>query len=174
MMALLLRDRRNRLRVDDLARVCYMFSVEAEHSSRAANAAPLPGILLRLQFPEQSGQARSECQFDSGLRKPKGCGVVQPEERRPPCLSPPVPHIHGMRHWFSPPVHVRDIDNAGSTIGVNSVEGAIEQLQRWPVKAKLRAAYPICYGALADPPTSTVEDARKAFEAAAKEAKVLR
>lgn len=74
--------------------------------------------------------------------------------------------------WFWPPVHVRDLQT-GHTVEVKSVEGAIEQMRTWPkIGAKMKAAYPICYGAMEG--SSTVDEARQAFEAAAKDAKVLR
>lgn len=75
-------------------------------------------------------------------------------------------------HWFSPPVIVKAAH--GHMLEVKSVEACIEQMQKWPVRPKLKAAYPICYGALADPPTSTIDQARKAFIAAAKEARAWR
>lgn len=78
-------------------------------------------------------------------------------------------------HWFWPPVHVRDLET-GHTVGVKSVEAAIEQMatwpKKWPVPPALEAAYPICYGAREG--SRTVDEARAAFEAAAIEAKVLR
>ncbi|CDX54503.1 conserved hypothetical protein [Mesorhizobium plurifarium] len=76
-------------------------------------------------------------------------------------------------HWFDR-VSVREIAT-GQTRGVNSVEAAIEEMQTWPkVGPKLRAAYPVCYGVVAGEEGFTVEQARAAFVAAAKEAKVLR
>ncbi|MBZ9904778.1 DUF982 domain-containing protein [Mesorhizobium sp. BR115XR7A] len=81
-------------------------------------------------------------------------------------------------NWISPPVHVRDINSAGLTIiWVNSVERCIEVLQTWSVNPspppKMLRAREVCYGAAEDPPTYSAEQAREAFEAAAKEAKVL-
>ncbi|WP_189524465.1 MULTISPECIES: DUF982 domain-containing protein [unclassified Mesorhizobium] len=61
----------------------------------------------------------------------------------------------------------------GHALGVKSVETAIEQMRTWPkVGPKLKAAYPICYGVMEG--KHTVDEARLAFEAAAKEAKVWR
>lgn len=72
--------------------------------------------------------------------------------------------------WFTPPVRVKT--QPGEIRDVQSVEACIEQMRVWPkVGPKLRAAYPVCYGALEG--GATAEEARKAFVAAAKEAKVL-
>ncbi|RWI96408.1 MAG: DUF982 domain-containing protein [Mesorhizobium sp.] len=74
--------------------------------------------------------------------------------------------------WFWPPVCVKELAT-GHTVGVKSVETAIEQMQTWPRKGPmLKAAYPICYGVMEG--KHTVDEARLAFEAAAKEAKVWR
>ncbi len=68
--------------------------------------------------------------------------------------------------WFWPPVLLK------RRVEIKSVEACLEQMRQWPkVGPKMRAAYPICYGALEG--SSTVEDARAAFVKAAKEAKVL-
>lgn len=75
-------------------------------------------------------------------------------------------------HRFKP-VTIRD-PATGMKTGVSDVEAALAYMRKWPVRAKLKAAYPICYGAIADPPTSAVEEAQEAFVEAAKEAKVLR
>lgn len=73
--------------------------------------------------------------------------------------------------WFSPPVRVKT-SRVGHILEVKSVETCIEQMRVWPkIGPKLRAAYPVCYGALEG--SYTVEQAREAFIAAAKEAKVL-
>lgn len=72
--------------------------------------------------------------------------------------------------WFNPPVMVKT--QPGKILEVKSVEACIEQMRVWPkVGPKLRAAYPVCYGALEG--GATAEEAREAFVAAAKEAKVL-
>lgn len=72
--------------------------------------------------------------------------------------------------WFSPPVKVRT--QPGRILEVKSVEECLEQMRMWPkVGPKLRAAYPICYGALAG--EATADEARRAFIAAAKEAGML-
>lgn len=55
---------------------------------------------------------------------------------------------------------------------VNSVEVALETMRGWPVRPKLRAAYVICAEVFDG--TKTVDDARKAFVAAAKEAGAYR
>lgn len=74
--------------------------------------------------------------------------------------------------WFWPPVNVHEL-STGHTLGVKSVEAAIEQMQTWPkVGPKMKAAYPVCYGVMEG--KHTVDEARAAFHAAAKEAKVLR
>ncbi|TIX42751.1 MAG: DUF982 domain-containing protein [Mesorhizobium sp.] len=77
--------------------------------------------------------------------------------------------------WFWPPVNVKEL-STGHTVVVKSVEGAIEQMQTWPKKMpippKLKAAYPICYGVMEG--KHTVDEARQAFDAAAREAKVWR
>ncbi|WP_281408938.1 DUF982 domain-containing protein [Mesorhizobium sp. B2-8-9] len=74
--------------------------------------------------------------------------------------------------WFWPPVYVREL-STGQTLGVKSVEAAIEQMRTWPkVGKKMKEAYPICYGVMDG--SHTVDQCRAAFEAAAKEAKVVR
>lgn len=55
---------------------------------------------------------------------------------------------------------------------VNSVEAALEAMRPWPVRAKKKAAYVICAEVLDG--TKTVDDARKAFVASAKEAGAYR
>ena len=56
---------------------------------------------------------------------------------------------------------------------VSDVERALQVMQGWVrdkgLTPKIAEAYPICYGAIANPPTSTIEEARAAFIAAAKE-----
>ncbi|MCZ8548708.1 DUF982 domain-containing protein [Mesorhizobium qingshengii] len=70
-------------------------------------------------------------------------------------------------HWFNPPVYVKT-DRPGLRFGVSHVEGASEQLLKWTKKGpKWAYAVSVCRAALAEevPP----QQARKAFEAAAKE-----
>ncbi|QOF70745.1 DUF982 domain-containing protein [Aminobacter sp. SR38] len=71
------------------------------------------------------------------------------------------------------PVSVRSMSNSGLTVNVKSCEAAIDEMDTWPKRtAKWRLAYQRCYEAIED--RVPVADARKAFEAAAKEAGVLR
>lgn len=76
--------------------------------------------------------------------------------------------------WFqTTPIPVRSIANAGHTAMVNSVEAAIEQMETWPTRGpKWRKAYKVCFDALEG--MAEAKDARMAFEAAAKEAGMLR
>ncbi|MER9561008.1 DUF982 domain-containing protein [Mesorhizobium sp. M0571] len=74
-------------------------------------------------------------------------------------------------HWFYPPVYVRT-DRLGVTHRCNNVEGAAEELLKWTkMGPKWRKAVQVCIDAVAD--RATPEEARKAFEAAAKEEGVL-
>ncbi|ESZ60695.1 DUF982 domain-containing protein [Mesorhizobium sp. C120A] len=78
-------------------------------------------------------------------------------------------------HSFSAPVAI--LWSRG-TAHIGDVERALEEMQSWVrdkgLSPAIEAAYPICYGAIADTPSSTVEEARAAFIEAAKEAKVYR
>ncbi|UVK46643.1 DUF982 domain-containing protein [Mesorhizobium sp. AR07] len=74
-------------------------------------------------------------------------------------------------HWFNPPVYVKT-DRPGLRFGVSHVEAASEQLLKWTKKGpKWAYAVSVCRAALAEevPP----QEARKAFEAAAKEEKMF-
>ncbi|UVK39375.1 DUF982 domain-containing protein [Mesorhizobium sp. AR10] len=74
-------------------------------------------------------------------------------------------------HWFNPPVYVRT-DRPGLSYGVSHVEGAAEQLLKWTKKGpKWDYAVRVCMAALAD--EMPTQEARKAFEAAAKEEKMF-
>lgn len=74
-------------------------------------------------------------------------------------------------HWFSPAVTVKPAP--GVMTEVKSVETALETMRGWPRKGpKLKAAYVVCAGVLDG--DRTVDEARQAFIAAAKEAKVWR
>lgn len=78
-----------------------------------------------------------------------------------------------MKHFQTTPVPVRSMCNPGLTVQVSSCEAAIEQMDTWPKHtAKWRLAYQRCYEAIED--RVTVDEAKKAFEAAAREAGVLR
>lgn len=78
-----------------------------------------------------------------------------------------------MKHFQTTPVPVRSMENSGITVNVSSCEAAIEQMDTWVKRgAKWRLAYQRCYEAIED--RVPVADARKAFEAAAREAGVLR
>ncbi|MDX8537046.1 DUF982 domain-containing protein [Mesorhizobium abyssinicae] len=72
-------------------------------------------------------------------------------------------------HWFKA-VTIKAAP--GMMQGVSSVEAALEVMRGWPVKPKLRAAYIACAEVLDG--IGTVEAAREAFVAAAREAGVLR
>jgi hypothetical protein len=73
------------------------------------------------------------------------------------------------RHWFSPPVNVRTPERVGLRLHVNSVEVAAEELLKWDRRGpQWRKAVASCMAALKG--KATPEQARKAFEAAAKEA----
>ena len=82
--------------------------------------------------------------------------------------------------WWNhlPPVAVRAADNAGITMHVRSVEDAVEQMEAWPLPAggkrspKWRKAYKIAFDALEG--MAELDAVRKAFEAAAREAGMLR
>ena len=80
-----------------------------------------------------------------------------------------------MFHSFSEPVTIR-WNRGMSSIG--DVERALEEMQTWVrdkgLSPAIEAAYPVCYGALSDPPTSTIAEAREAFVLAAREQGVLR
>ncbi|RRI06389.1 DUF982 domain-containing protein [Mesorhizobium tamadayense] len=75
-------------------------------------------------------------------------------------------------HWFDPPVYVKT-DQVGMRYGVNHVEGAAEQLLKWPRRGgeKWQAAVELCIAAMEGktPP----KEVRAAFEAAAEEAGML-
>jgi Protein of unknown function (DUF982) len=73
--------------------------------------------------------------------------------------------------WFDPPVSVKT-QTIGRICQVNNVRAASEQMLGWPRRGpKWRNAIEICLAALDGRKTSA--DARKAFEAAAREAGVL-
>ncbi|MER9832535.1 DUF982 domain-containing protein [Mesorhizobium sp. M0134] len=70
-------------------------------------------------------------------------------------------------HWFSTPVYVKT-DRPGVTYGCNNVEDAAEELLKWTkMGPKWRKAVQLCIDAIED--RATPAEARKAFEAAAKE-----
>ena len=72
------------------------------------------------------------------------------------------------RHRFSPPVPVM-MDTPGLRLQVSSVEVAAEELLKWPKRGpKWMTAVEVCASVLNDLTPS--DDARKPFEAAAKEA----
>jgi hypothetical protein len=74
--------------------------------------------------------------------------------------------------WFSPPVPVRT-KRVGMTREVSSVEAAAEELLTWEKQgAAWRKAVQACIDA--GEGTKTPEDARKAFQAAAKACGMLR
>lgn len=74
--------------------------------------------------------------------------------------------------WFWPPVQVKELAS-GYTREVKAVEDCVAQLETWPARgAKWRKAYKTCFDALEG--MATADDARKAFEAAAKDAGYLR
>jgi len=74
--------------------------------------------------------------------------------------------------WFSPAVQVKEIAS-GHTYNVKAVEICVEQMETWPKRGpRWRKAYKVCFDALEG--MATPDDARKAFEAAAEEAGVLR
>ncbi|MER8605858.1 DUF982 domain-containing protein [Mesorhizobium sp. M1233] len=74
-------------------------------------------------------------------------------------------------HWFNPPVYVRT-DRPGHRYGVSHVEGAAEELMKWTKRGpKWNLAVQSCIDAFEDKVTPM--DVRKAFEAAAKEEKML-
>ena len=79
--------------------------------------------------------------------------------------------------WFWPPVRVREI-GTGHTYVVKSVEVAVEQMETWPLPEsgrrgpKYRKAYKVCFDALEG--MAEANAAGEVFEAAAKEAGVLR
>lgn len=78
-----------------------------------------------------------------------------------------------VEHWFNPPVAVRDANNAGRTINVSNVPRAGELLLSWGESGpEWRAAVQTCIDT--ETGKKTAADVRKAFEAAAKEAKMLR
>lgn len=72
---------------------------------------------------------------------------------------------------ITPPAQVKELAT-GQTYNFKAVEICIEQLETWPKRgAKWRKAYKVCFEAEG---MATADDARKAFEAAAIEAGVLR
>lgn len=72
-------------------------------------------------------------------------------------------------HRFSKPVTIRWERGMQE---VSDVERALEVMRGWPVKPKLKAAYIVC--AECRDGTKSAEEARSAFIAAAKEAKLWR
>lgn len=75
--------------------------------------------------------------------------------------------------WFSPPVPVRDVNKPGLTINVSNIPRAAEVLLTWPEKGpKWRKAVQTCIDA--GEGRKSADEVRKAFEAAAKEAGMLR
>jgi len=75
------------------------------------------------------------------------------------------------RIWFSkPPVCVMDRAKPGLVRQVSSVEAAAEELLKWPNSRKRDKAATLIADAHAG--KADVDQAKKAFEAAAKEAKV--
>ena len=75
--------------------------------------------------------------------------------------------------WFSPAVPVRSATKLGMTHNVSNVQAASEQLLTWTKRGpRWRNAVQVCHDALAG--KTTPDEARKAFEAAAKEAGMLR
>ncbi|RUX61710.1 DUF982 domain-containing protein [Mesorhizobium sp. M7A.F.Ca.CA.002.09.1.1] len=75
-------------------------------------------------------------------------------------------------HWFNPPVYVRS-DRVGITAGISHVEGAAEELMKWPRKGpKWNKAVQVCIDAFED--RASPEDVRQAFEEAAEEEGMLR
>ncbi|WP_027163666.1 DUF982 domain-containing protein [Mesorhizobium sp. WSM1293] len=74
-------------------------------------------------------------------------------------------------HWFSPVVPVRT-DRPGVRFRVSHVEGAAEQLLKWTKRGpKWTFAVRVCMAAMSD--ELPAQDARKAFEEAAKEEKMF-
>lgn len=74
--------------------------------------------------------------------------------------------------WFSPPVFVKT-ELVGVSYACNNVRGASEQLLRWPKRGpKWHRASALCLAALEGEEVDPKE-IRSAFEAAAKEAKML-
>ncbi|WP_353011738.1 DUF982 domain-containing protein [Mesorhizobium sp. M0977] len=74
-------------------------------------------------------------------------------------------------HWFSPPVPVRT-ESAGMTRNVNNVEAAGQELMKWTKRGpKWNQAVRVWIACIAD--EMEPEEARKAFLAAAEEAKML-
>jgi hypothetical protein len=75
--------------------------------------------------------------------------------------------------WFSSPAPVRSATKPGLTHNVSNVQTASEQLLTWAERGpKWRKAVQVCMAALEGEKSPI--DARQAFEAAAKEAKMLR
>jgi hypothetical protein len=75
--------------------------------------------------------------------------------------------------WFSPAVPVRSAAKPGLTHNISNVQAASEQLLTWTRRGpRWRNAVQVCHDALAG--KRTPDEARKAFEAAAKEAGMLR
>ena len=75
--------------------------------------------------------------------------------------------------WFSPAVAVRSESNAGLTINVSNVSRAAETLLTWTKRGpKWRKAVQTCMDAMEG--NKTPDEARKSFEAAAKESGMLR
>ncbi|RWO26653.1 DUF982 domain-containing protein [Mesorhizobium sp.] len=74
--------------------------------------------------------------------------------------------------WFSPPVFVKT-ELTGVSYGCNNVRGAAEQLLKWTKRGpKWHLASALCLSALEGEEVDPKE-IRQAFEAAAKEAKML-
>lgn len=73
--------------------------------------------------------------------------------------------------WFSPSVRVRT-ERIGLAYEASNVRGAAEQLLKWEKRGpKWRKAVETCMAALED--KATPQEARKAFEVAAKESGML-
>ena len=78
-----------------------------------------------------------------------------------------------LEHWFNPSVPVRDVNKPGLTINVSNVPRAAEILLTWPERGpKWRVAVQTCVDAMEG--EKPADEVRKAFEAAAKEAGMLR
>ena len=74
-------------------------------------------------------------------------------------------------HWFNPPVYVKT-ERIGIRFGVSHVQGAAEQLLKWNKRGpKWQQAVEACMAAMENELPS--QEARKAFEAAAKESGML-
>ncbi|WP_352972579.1 DUF982 domain-containing protein [Mesorhizobium sp. M1334] len=75
-------------------------------------------------------------------------------------------------HWFNPPVFVKT-DRPGVTYGVNHVEGAAEELMKWPKRGpKWKLALQSWIAGFEG--RVSPQEVRMAFEAAAREEGMLR